>query len=243
MLANNILTNAAMYKLADLFPLMNTYSNAIDKTSLGMADTFTSLQRILDAGARFVRNESDQSFVEEKASNPGITFLARSNESVQTNDLTVVIKELSAFQFKEWVQEVAYSPVMTASVPTVQDLTTLYFGSQDGQPTPYDSARYNRVWYDVTPSATTVISDATYSVLSKNRRYYNYLTVGRLPIEIYDINGMHIAIIPDHDTRTVSLVPSGVYSNDWLVIEVAADGQAAILHEHENTYPQAIDVA
>lgn len=54
---------------------------------------------------------------------------------------------------------------------------------------------------------------------------------------------MHIAVIPDHDMRTVSLVPAGVYSNDWLVIEVGADGQAAILHEHENTYPQAIDVA
>lgn len=243
MIANNILTNAAMYKLADLFPLMNMYWNAIDQTSLWMADTFTSLQRILDAGARFVRNEGNQSFVEEAASNPWITFLARSNESAQSNDLSVVIKELSAFQFKEWVQEVAYSSVVTPSVPTIEHLTTLYFGSQTGEPTPYDNTRNNRVWYDVTPSATTSISDAEYSLLSKNKRYYNYLPAWRFPIEVYDVNGMHIAVIPDHDMRTVSLVPAGVYSNDWLVIEVGADGQAAILHEHENTYPQAIDVA
>lgn len=101
--------------------------------------------------------------------------MARSNESAQSNDLSVVIKELSAFQFKEWVQEVAYSSVVTPSVPTIEHLTTLYFGSQTGEPTPYDNTRNNRVWYDVTPSATTSISDAEYSLLSKNKRYYNYL--------------------------------------------------------------------
>lgn len=34
MLANNILTNAAMYKVVDVFPLMEKYSNAIDQTEL-----------------------------------------------------------------------------------------------------------------------------------------------------------------------------------------------------------------
>lgn len=35
-----------------------------------MADTFTSIERILDAGARYVWNENNQSFDEEKTSNP-----------------------------------------------------------------------------------------------------------------------------------------------------------------------------
>lgn len=34
MLANNILSNAAMYNLVDLAPLMEMYSDAIDQTSL-----------------------------------------------------------------------------------------------------------------------------------------------------------------------------------------------------------------
>lgn len=106
-----------------------------------------------------------------------MTFLARSNENSQTNDMSVVIKELSAFQFKEWTQEEAYSTKVTESAPTLQDLTDMYFGSQSGEPTAYDNTRNNRVWYAVSPSATTTISDANYRALSASRRYYNYIAV------------------------------------------------------------------
>lgn len=68
-----------------------------------------------------------------------------------------------------------YSPVVTPSAPTLQDLTILYFGSQNGETTPYQETRNNRVWYEVTPSAGTKISDQNYAALVSNKRYYNYL--------------------------------------------------------------------
>lgn len=243
MIANNVLSNAAMYKVVDVFPLINGYSTAINQTTLWMADTFASLQRILDAWVRYVWDENNKLFKEEPSSNPWITFLARSNEASQTNDLSVVIKELSAFQFKEWVQEVPYSEVVTPSAPTLQDITIRYFGSQNGETTPYDNTRNNRVWYEVSPSSTTTISDENYTALSTSRMYYSYIAAWSFPIEIMDINGMHIAIVPDHNQRVVRYLDPGIYKNSWLTIEVGANGEAAVLHENENTYPRAIDVA
>lgn len=58
-----------------------------------------------------------------------------------------------------------------------------------------------------------------------------------------DINQGHFAIAPDHDQRVVRWLDPGIYSNEWVTIEVGENGEAAILHENESTYPRAIDVA
>lgn len=48
MIANSVLTNQAAYKILDMIPLLDGYSNALDNTRVGQADSFDELQRLLD---------------------------------------------------------------------------------------------------------------------------------------------------------------------------------------------------
>jgi len=243
MTAQNILTNSAMYKIIDIFPLMEMYWSAIDNTSLWNTNSFTLLQEILDKGARFVRNESTQSFSEENKNTPWLRFLARANNSSQTNDLAIDIKQLSAYQITEETQETPYSTTVTSTAPTLSDLNVMYFGPKNGETTAYDNTRNNRLWYGVTPSKTTIISDANYRLLTTNKQYDSYLQAWSFPVEVIDINGTHIAVVADHKNSAVRYLDAGTYANGWMRIDVGQNGQASIFYQNDSVYPRVIDAS
>ena len=82
---------------------------------------------------------------------------------------------MSAYQITEEIQETPYSTTVTSTEPTLSDLNVIYFGPKNGETTAYDNTRNNRVWYGVTPSKTTIISDANYRLLIDNKQYNSYL--------------------------------------------------------------------
>lgn len=144
-------------------------------------------------------------FAEDKTSQPGLTIVARANETSNTNNAVVNVRQLSAYEFREWYVQSARSQQVTPQAPTLGQLQTLYFGSIDGSTTPYDGNN-NRVWYEVNMPST--IDDATYTALLRNKAFYPRRQTTAAGIEIFDVNGLHIAVIPNHEARTVTYLPA-----------------------------------
>ena len=159
-----------------------------------------------------------------------------------SNNMEVQIKQLSATKYTELVDMPAYSKA-TGEGPTLQQLTELYFGTNDmsGSNNPYINTMTNRVRYEINQSDVENIPDAVYLLLQKNSLKYPTRSPSSFGIEVFDVNGKLITVIPDHDARTLVYMPEGTYTSYGTVIQVGEAGETSVGYTSTWTYPQAID--